>query len=223
MTDKERTEKIYEKIKTKYPYVTSKEEIDNLAIKLDKQNTLLMSLGCLAGAVVCGIIAFLINGTRFDETCYLFGVMAASGIFECFKTLGKYSKIEKRYRPILEVKYEGHLTIEKILQDGRKALKKTGMYDFRIAKLPLLDKEDETDVGIDNDIHHRYYLIFLLPGIGFKATYKVKREQYLNSVIGAEYFVVVTPKNEIAAVYQASNWTLDEKLGMFFADSQSQV
>lgn len=223
MTDKERIEKTYRKIQTKYPHITSKEEIDNLAIKLDKRNTLLMSLGCLAGAIVCGIVFFLLIGNEtYETTRYLFLVMTGSGIFECFRTLGKYSKIEQRYRPILKVKYEGQLTKDKILQDGGKVLKKAE-YVFDIVKLPLFDKEDETDVGIDNDTHHKYYLHFTLPENDLKVTYKVKRDQYMDSVIGAEYFVIVTPSNEIAMVYQATNWSLDNELGEFLVGSQPQL
>ena len=34
----------------------------------------------------------------------------------------------------------------------------------------------------------------------------------MDAVIGTEYYLVVTEENEIAAIYQASNWTLAEDL-----------
>ena len=125
MTDKQRIEKTYGKIQAKYPHITSKEEIDNLAIKLDKRNTLLISGAYILGAIVCGIIFFLLIGNEtYEMTRYILLIMTCSGIFESFRTLGKYSKIEQRYRPILKVKYEGELTKNKIISDGGKALKK---------------------------------------------------------------------------------------------------
>ena len=190
---------------------------------MDKRNTILLSLGYFLGAIVCGIIFFLLIGNEtYEMTRYLFLVMTGSGIFECFRTLGKYSKIEQRYRPIFKVKYEGQLTKDKIIQDGSKVLKKAE-YVFDIVQLPLFDKEDETDVGIDNDTHHKYYLHFMLPENGLKVTYKVKRDQYMDSVIGAEYYIVVTPNNEIAMVYQATNWSLDGELSVFVVGSQPQL
>lgn len=44
----------------------------------------------------------------------------------------------------------------------------------------------------------------------------------MDSVIGAEYYVIVTPSNEIAMVYQATNWSLDNELGEFLVGSQPQ-
>ena len=223
MTDKERIEKIYKKIQTKYPNVSSKEEIDNLAIKMDKRNTLLLSLCYFLGAIVCGIVFFLLVGNEtFETTRYLFLVMTGSGIFECFRTLGKYSKIEQRYRPVLKVKYEGQLTKDKILQDGGKVLKKAE-YIFNIIKMPLYDKEDETDVGIDNDTHHKHYLHFKRPDNNLQITYKVNRDRYMDAVIGAEYLVVVTPNNDIAAVYQVTNWTIDNELQPYFLNVAQQA
>lgn len=222
MTDKERIEKTYRKIQTKYPNISNKDEIDNMAIKMDKRNTLLLSLGCFLGAIACGVIFFLlIENETHETTRYLFLVMTGSGIFECFRTLGKYSKIEQRYRPILKVKYEGELTKDKILQDGGKTLKKAE-FVFNIVKLPLYDKEDETDVGIDNDTHHKYYLHFKRADNNLKITYKVKRDRYMDAIIGAEYLVVVTPANEIAAVYQATNWSINNELNEFFIGGQLQ-
>ncbi len=212
MTDKQRIEKIYSKIQAKYPLITDKDEIDNLAIKLDKRNTLLMSGAYLLGAVVCGIVFFLLLGNEtFETTRYIFLVMTGSGFFECFRTLGKYSKIEQRYKPILKVKYEGELTKDKIISDGGKVLKKAE-YAFNLLKLPLYDKEDETDIGLDNDTHHMYYLHFKRPENDLPIIYKVNRDFYMDAVLGAEYLVAVTPANDIAAVYQATNWSIAEDL-----------
>ena len=223
MTDKERIEKTYKKIRKKHPDVSSKEDIDTLAIKMDKRNTLLLSLGYFFGTVVCGFLYLLLVGNEtFDTTRYLFLVMTGSGIIECLRTLGKYSKIEQRYRPVLKVKYEGQLTRDRILKDGGKVLKKAD-YIFDIVKMTLYDKEDETDVGIDNETLHEYYVYFKRPDSGLKMTYKVSRDRYMDAVIGAEYLVVVTPSNDIAAVYQATNWLVDSELQTCFDGGASQV
>lgn len=223
MTDKARIEKTYQKIRTKYPHITNKDDIDNLAIKLDKRNTLLMCLGCFLGAVVCGIVFFLLIGNEtHDTTRYLFLVMTVSGIFECFRTLGKYSKIEQRYRPVLTIKHEGQLTREKILRDGGKILKKAEGA-FNIIQLPLFDKEDESNVGLDNDTYHKYYLHFRRSENDRIITYKVTRNRYMDAVIGAEYFVVITPGNEIAAIYQATNWSIGSELRSCFIGTQPEA
>lgn len=223
MTDKERIEKIYRKIQTKYPDVSSKEEIDNLAIKTDKRNTLLLSMGYFLGAVVCGIIFYLlVVNEAFEASRYLFVIMAGSGVFECFRTLGKYSKIEQRYKPVVNVKYEGHLTRDKIFADGGKVLKNAD-YIFNIVKLPLYDKEDETDSSINNELYHKYYLHFRLPDSDLPITYNVNRDRYMEAVIGTEYFVVITSNCQIGTVYQASNWSVDSELQMYFIDTASQA
>lgn len=222
MTDKEQIEKTYRKIREKYPTVTNKEEIDTLAIKLDKRNTLLISAGCFLGAIICAIVYFLlIENETFETTRYILLITAGTGIFECFKTLGRYSKIEQRYRPIINVKYEGQLTKEKILQDGNKVLKQAD-YVFSIIRLPLHDKEDDSDVDFDNAMYHKYYFHFILPENGLKVTYKVSRNQYMDAVLGGEYFVILSPSDEIAMVYQASNWSLGNELSEFLLTSHSQ-
>ena len=223
MTDKERIEKNYKKIQKKYPDVTNKDEIDNLAIKADKRNTLLVSAGCFLGAVVCLILFFVLyENDSFEMTKYLLLVMTGSGIFECVRTLGKYSKIEQRYRPVIKVAYEGQLTKDRIIQDGGRVLKKAE-YAFSIDRLTLDDKEDETDVGFSNDTHHRYCMYIRQAENYSRLIYKAKRNQYMDAVIGAEYFVVFTPSNDVVAVYQAANWTVSEELQVYFPATVPQV
>lgn len=184
----------------------------DLAIKMDKRKTLLLGLSFFLGAIVClGIYFLLISNETFEMTRYLFLVMTGSGIFEGFRTLGKYSKIQQRHRPVVKVQYEGRLTREQILKDGGKVLKKAG-YAFNIAKLPLYDKEDEVDIGVDNDTHHQYHLYFKNNAGTQLLTYKVKRSRYMDAVIGVEYLVVITAAGDVAAVYQATNWAVDDAL-----------
>ncbi len=212
MTDKEQIQKIYNKLQRKYPHVTDKEEIDQLAIKLDKRNTLLISGAWLLGAIACFFVyLWLGKNSNLEGTTSITLTMAGSGVFLCFTTLAKYPKIEKKYRPVLNIKYEGELTNAKIIKDGKKVLKKEA-YAFDLYKLPLFDKEDEIDVGIDNMVFHDYYVYFLHPHNALKMKYEVKKAFYGNAVLGAEYYVAVTPTKKIAAVYQATNWSIAEEL-----------
>lgn len=206
MTDRERIEKTYAKIKEKYPEMTSKEEIDALAIKLDKQNTLFIALAYLVGGIASAVAWwFMITYDVLEGASYLFLIMGGSGVFEFFRTLGKLSKIEQRYKPVIKVTQEGCLTKEILLRDGGRKLKKAD-YKYKLVKTPLFDKEDETDVGIDNETLHKYYFWFTVDERSI--IYKVNRKAYMDAVIGTEYYLVVTEENEIAAIYQASNWTL---------------
>lgn len=206
MTDRERIEKTYAKIKKKYPDVVNKEEIDALAIKQEKKFSLLCCLGLAAGAILCITLALLIES--LSDTRYILFITGGYQIFEIFRILAKYSKIEKMYRPVETVSYQGTLTQDRILKDGGKVLKKAG-YQFVLAKLPLFDKEDETEVGHDNVTYHIHRLYFKIDEYGRTAFIKISRNTYMDATIGAMYYVVLTQQNEIAAAYQASNWDLD--------------
>lgn len=206
MTDRERIEKTYAKIKKKYPDVVNKEEIDALAIKHEKRFSLLCCLGLAAGAILCITLALLIES--LSDTRYILFITGAYQIFEIFRILAKYSKIEKMYRPVEVVTHQGTLTQDCILKAGGKVLKKAG-YQYVITKLPLFDKEDETEVGIDNITYHIHRLYFKVDEHGNTGFIKVNRNTYMDATIGAMYYVVLTQQNEIAAAYQASNWDLD--------------
>ncbi len=211
MTDRQRIERTYAKIKKKYPHIDNKEEIDDLAIRYEKKFSWLCCLGLLAGAALCFLLGFLINSEDYSSTRYLLIVTGGYQIFEIFRALSKYSKIEKMYRPVETVSYHGILTPERILKDGKKVLKKSDSR-FTIVKLPLFDKEDETEVGVDNMTYHVHSLYFQLDAYGSKASVKTDRSTYMDAAIGAMYYVVLSGQNEIAAAYQASNWQLDPSL-----------
>lgn len=220
MTDKERIQKTYKKIRAKYPDVINKEEIDDLAIKHDKRNVLIKSAVCFGIAILSAVAYILLLDVELlEEILYIFILISISGVFESIRTLGKYSKIERRYRPVIEVKNEGQLTRYKIIKDGGRMLKKAE-YLFTLIKLPLSDKEDKYDGD------HEYYFLFDIPNVEQRVKYRVRYDRYIDAVIGAEYFVAVTPNNDIAEVYQASNWTLDSELSVLLvapdAAQQSQ-
>lgn len=217
MTERQRVEKTYRKIQKKYPHITDKKEIDELAIKLGKRQLLLESLGWLLGAVA-SVLGFFLLDEDFGETRYVLAVTGIACLFEVFKTLGKCSAVERQYRPVLHVKHEGLLTRERILKDGGKALKKAGGA-FELVKLPLYDKADEIDSGVDNAVYHQYNLYFRRSADELPIPCEVKRDQYLNAVIGTEYLAVIIPPVHIAAVYQASNWTVDPELELIEADN----
>lgn len=216
MTDKMRTEKTYAKIREKYPHITNKDEIDNLAIKLEKRIIIYKSLGFLAGAVVSFLVTFIAEtgDTRFYLYC-----LVALCIFEGFHTFSKYSKAEKLYKPVLNVNYEGCLARERILEDGKKIFKKYGE-DFVLYKLPLFDMEDTVDDNAFVDMKHIYLLEFTHPESNEIISVKTKSDVYMNAVIGTEYYVAVTPSGIGVAAYQATNWSIDPMLGAYFRNPQ---
>ncbi len=216
MTDKQRVEKTYAKIKEKYPHVTSKEEIDSLAIKLDKKTTLLKSLGFFAGAVAMALLGILASKKFPDsESPFYLYFCAVLFIFESFKIFSKYSKAEKLYKPVLNITYEGSLTRDKILEDGKRTFKKSGE-DFTVYRLPLSDMEDSiTDSSVLADMSHVYYFHFVHPETGVTMPCRVKTDTYMNAVIGTEYYVAVTSDGKAAAAYQATNWTVDPSLSPY--------
>ncbi len=88
-------------------------------------------------------------------------------------------------------------------------------------KLPLYDKEDETDVGMNNDMHHSYYLYFKRSENDSPIKYEVNRNSYIEAVLGAEYLVAVTPTNYAVAAYQSSNWSIAEDLKPYVIVSET--
>lgn len=211
MTDNEKMQKTYRKVNQKYPDATDKEEITELAIRLEKKNTIFRCLAWMAGAVICFIIFVCLLNTDMEILRTMVVIMTGSALIEAFRTFAQYFKVEQRYRPVLKVKHEGELTKDIIIKDGGRKLRKADG-NFRLLKTKLYDKEDETDVGTDNETIHTYYLMFEISKHGKSCKYKVSRKTYMNAVIGAQYYVTVLPDDEIVAIYQATNWTIDSEL-----------
>lgn len=222
MTDRQRMEKTYGKIKEKYPQVTEREKIEELAIRHDKRLLILQSLAWLAGAAACFILFLVLPGsTDINTVRYIFIVMAGSGIFEFFRTLGKLKMVEQRYRPVIKATDEGQLTLDIISKDGKRLLK-NNCQQFRIVREVLYDKEDEIDTGLDNETHHTFHLYFRIGANPINADFKVKKSAYINAVIGAPYYLIMTPDGEIACAYQAMNWTIAEELRPYLDESAGQ-
>lgn len=163
-----------------------------------KGDSLLCCLGLAAGAILCIVLA--VHLESLSDTRYILFITGAYQIFEIFRILAKYSKIEKMYKPVETVSHQGTLTRERILEDGGSLLKKADG-QFVIAKLPLFDKEDETEVGVDNITYHIHRLYFKIDEYGRTAFLKINRNTYMNATIGAMYYVVLIQQNEIAAAY----------------------
>lgn len=207
MTDKERVEEAYAKVKEKYPDISDTDEITALAIKLDKRKTLrrcLVFLALAAAMVLLGFISRTFITGENESQYYAFGA-AAMCIFECFRTFTKFSKSEKLFKPVVTVKHEGVLTKDRIMEDGKKVFNKEGE-DFDVFRLPLADMSDTYDINPE------YFFHFNHPESNISLSWKVKADTYVNSALGTEYYVVVTPKNTVAYAYQATNWTIDDSV-----------
>ena len=217
MTEKERIEKTYRKIRTKYPDVTNREDLEALAIKADQKLTILQAFGWLLGGMVSCFVMIALWDSDMESLRLIFMMMTGSGLFEFFRTLGKYSCIEKRYRPVAEQRSEGQITKDLIAKRGGRELKKAEGR-FILVKSSLVDKNDELETGTDNETHHSYSLRFEHNRC---FDFKVKRNVYLDAVLGVEYILALTTDADgnaldIADAFQASNWIMAEELREFY-------
>lgn len=215
MTEREKIEKTYEKIRTKFPDVTNKEEIDKLAIKLDKRNLLLKAAALFGGAILCYIVNVLLSKARtdFSDTSALVFITMLSALFEMVRTLIKYSKVEKTYKPVIKMGIMQPINVSHIMK--RCGSKMRNLSEFSVIKERLYDKEDELDVLLNNATKHDYYLYFKDSQTGEGYTLKVKKDAFEEAVIGSEYFVVITKdkngEDNIAIdAYSLSKYTLSE-------------
>lgn len=220
MTDKEKIEKAYERVRVNHPHVVNKQEIDRLAIGYERRRSLLCCLGLLAGAAVCFLLMGVLKES-FEDTRYVLLVTGGFSIVEMIRTLIKLSRIEKLFHPTEQISFQGILTQDRILQDGKKLLKKHGG-QFVILMMPLFDKEDETDVGFDNVMTHSYRFCFRRVDLGYHMDLRVSRKDYMEATLGAMYYVVVAPGNVPVAAYQASRWRLDRNLMPYFRQLSGQ-
>ncbi len=214
MTDNQRVEKRYAKIKEKHPHITDPNEINKLALKLDKKITAGKILGWFAGAIASVLLALFSKATFPDsDSQYYIWICVLMCIFEGFKTLSKFSKCEKLFSSSSNTAYEGPLTKENILEDGKKIFKKEGE-DFVILKLPLVDTEETTEDRVMDfvNIHHIFLLHFVHPETNLPLICKVSTDTYMNASIGSEYYVAITPSGTAAAAYQVSARTPDASL-----------
>lgn len=211
MTEQQRIKKTYDAIHKKYPDITDQEKLEELAIKADKRRTVLQAFAWLAGGFVCLGIWLAMMSSGKESLTLIFMLMGGSGLFEFFRTLGKYSGIEKRYRPVANAKFEGILTNERIVKQGGRNLKKAD-YRYILRKTRLTDKNDELETGSDNETHHTYTLMFEdLPSLN------VKRNVYLDAVLDSEYIAVLTVNEtgnitNLVHAYPLPNWGLAEEL-----------
>lgn len=173
MTDKERKEKYIKKAYEKHPDVGNQEELTKYAIELDRKNYLWVCVGCVAGAILCCVLGIILND-RFEETKMLLIVTAASLIFEFFRTIAKYNKVENRYgQNSRNAQHRKQLTRNILISDIKNKLNKDSNVEYQLYKVQLLDKEDEDDVGIMNEMYHKYYLHFKVEDNVYR--YSIKR------------------------------------------------
>ena len=211
MTATERKEKYLKKAYERNLDVTNQEKLTEFAIKLDKKNYRWRCIGCIVGAIICFVIGIGLNDA-FEETKMLLIVMSVSAVFEFFRTIRKYKKVETIYGSVSRKVEQRKLLTKRIVNlDVQKSLSKDPNAEYKLCKVQLLDKEDEEDVGIMNDMYHKYYLHFKAEGKNYR--YKIKGQQYLDSVIGEEFYIVIAEKyGKIVAAYNAASWELDEEL-----------
>lgn len=196
MTERERIENTYRRVKKKYPNVTDKAEIDKLAIKLDKRDLLLKAFMLLLGAVVCCVLITWLSKTRtdFSETNGVLVLTLLSALFEFVRTLIKYFKVENTYKPIIEVGIRQTVDVAEIMKDYGKKMK--NLSEFSVNKITLYDKEDDLQVLVNNATSHDYYLYFKDPQTDEKYNLEVKQDAFSDAVIGTEYYVVLTKDKE---------------------------
>lgn len=209
MTDKERKEIYIKKACEKFPEVVSREEINNLALKLDKQNLLWRCIGYIIGGIICLFLVMIIH-QDFEETRMLLAVMSVSAVVEFFRTIGKYRKVKNNYGNISQKSScRKQLTKNIVLSDMRKVSRENNNV-FELIKVQLMDKKDESDVTVMNAMYHTYYLDFYIEQK--KYTYKTNRNQYMEAAIGEVFYIAFKRNYGVVAAYEEAIWELDEEL-----------
>jgi len=190
MTERQRIEKAYEKVRAKFPDITDKSELDKLVIKEDKKNLLLKAIALFGGAVLCIIVNILLSKLRpkFSETSALVFIAMLSAFYEMTRTLIKYFKAGNAYKPVVADEDREFIDVDTIMEDCGSMMH--NLSEFSVIKEKLYDKEDELDVLINNATSHDYYLYFIQDNK--KYTLEVKKAAFDEAVIGSEYYVVLT-------------------------------
>ena len=211
MTEKEKANKVIEKVQKKNPDIVNPNELLELAIKEAKKDTLLKAIGWLLGGILSLIVcSFIYSRNSESSTGMLFMIMGGSFVVESIRKFASLPKVSNTYKPVVVIRDEGCLTKEKILNDaGRKLRKEDGR--FIIIQESLFDKEDEFDTGTDNEVTHTYKLIFTLDGSHREI--KVKKSVFDESVIGVRYYLVLSSDAQtLFKAYPCTNWKLDDEL-----------
>lgn len=178
MTERERIQKNYAKVQTKYPNVTDKEEIDRLAIKLDKHNLLWKALGLFGGAILCYILIGLLSKTKtdFSDTRAFLFILLLSALFEMVRTFVKYSKVENNYKPVVKIVEKQMLDVATILKNCGSKMR--NLSEFSVIKEKLYDEEDAVDLLYGGATRHDYFLYFKHSKTAEQLKVKVKKDMF---------------------------------------------
>lgn len=207
MSEKQHIESILKKVQEEHPEVTDSNEINRLAILEDTKKTRKEAILYIVFAVVLAVVGILVNG----ETGGIALVGAIYMVVEFFLTLRKLKKIPQRYGAAVQSTVQGPVTMELLMRDCQKKLKKAE--SFQIHLLPLEDKSDEND-GYGAVIDHKYYLTFKLPNAVREQSVKVNERVYFEAVLKEPYYVAVCDGVPCAA-YSAKERSLAPDLLTF--------
>ena len=204
MTEQKRREITYDSVRKKFPAVTDVEEINRLAMKAEQNRTSWICTGLLWASILCAVLyCFDFVTGALAGACMVFFVVAA---FEYFRTVLNSKKIKAHYPNDVRCSVKGTLTCHQI----RKDCKLTDN-EYSIIKAILCDKDDRDDSRV-SFIFHKYTLFFKkeesVSVLGFRA----KRRIYLEAPLDVEYILVVTPDDDVKAVYIADAWAVSPEL-----------
>lgn len=205
MTERERVENAYAKVRKKYIDIVDEGTIKELALKIEQRRTLWISLAFLLGSVAC-MLAFLLGPDWITGSTVFFIVCS----FEYFRTIFNSSKIYYHFLGEHNTKYEGILTYEQITKG-----KNTGS-SFQIVKATLYDKTDADDSAVSL-IFHKYNLFFKLDDNFTTTGYRVKRRVYLKAPLDGEYILILSDRGNVISAYLSNAWKIDPNLFYFCA------
>jgi hypothetical protein len=192
-------------VRKKFPTVTDDQEINRLAIKAEQNRTTWICIGLLWASVLLAVLWCFdfVTGT-LAIFCTVFFIVTA---FEYFRTVLNSKKIKVHYPNNVRSTVKGALTYHQIRQD----CKLTADNEYSIIKATLCDKDDRDDSGV-SDIFHKYTLFFKKEDNVSVLGLRVKRRIYLEAPLDAEYILVVTPNDDIKAIYIADAWEVSPEL-----------
>lgn len=205
MTERKRVETTCNKVQKRYPDLTDKRQIVQMAVRLEQRRTLWVCVAFLYASIVCAVGWCLLgDGALQSAIRCVMPVLCIEAAFEYFRNTFNAVKIRAHFGCGGQEAYQGMLTYDQIRRDIRKA-KKDREQGFRIVKASLYDKSDRDDSAV-SWIFHKYHMYFQLDGRVDAVEFRVKRRVYLKAPLDAPYMLVLSQTGNVLAAYPANAW-----------------
>ena len=205
MTERQRVDNTYEKIRKKYVNITDETEIKKLAINAEQMRTTLISLAFLLGGIICMLLCVLVPVNDYTDslkgTSFIIFIVCS---FEYFRTVLNAEKIKWHYLGEHNIKIQGTLTYDQIIKKGAVKITKATLYDK--------DDSDSFESSLVGLMYHKYTLYFKTQGDLTTTTFRTKRRFYLKAPMDSEYILALSDSGKVVAAYLSNSWGIDPRL-----------